>query len=177
MAPVPAGFFLERARGLPDAAGERLVRAEQQGSFLFTSDALGTLGVGVPYAVVRQDYLQSNGAPGMEALRSQLASALPDLPPDVSIALYRVVQEALANVRKYAQASVVRVALHREAEHLRLVIEDDGVGIRDDALGRPASHGLVGMRERLRVLGGTFEIRRGEGGRGTVIDAIAPRPV
>jgi signal transduction histidine kinase len=106
-----------------------------------------------------------------------LDQELPDLPPDVSIALYRVVQEALANVRKYAGASVVRVALHREAEHLRLVVEDDGVGIAEDALARPASHGLVGMRERLRVLGGTFEIRRGPHGRGTVIDAIAPRPV
>jgi signal transduction histidine kinase len=106
-----------------------------------------------------------------------LDQQLPDLPPDVSIALYRVVQEALANVQKYAQAHVVRVALHSEAEHLRLVVEDDGVGIPDDALGRPASHGLVGMRERLRVLGGTFSIRRGEHGRGTVIDAIAPRPV
>lgn len=106
-----------------------------------------------------------------------LDQALPDLPPDVSIALYRVVQEALANAEKYARASVVRVALHREAEHLRLVIEDDGVGIPDDALGRPASHGLIGMRERLRVLGGTFEIRRGAHGRGTVIDAVAPRPV
>jgi signal transduction histidine kinase len=106
-----------------------------------------------------------------------LDQELPDLPPDVSIALYRVVQEALANVRKYANATVVRVALHREAEHLHLVIEDDGVGIPENALGRAGSHGLVGMRERLRVLGGTFVIRRGEGGRGTVIDAIAPRPV
>lgn len=102
---------------------------------------------------------------------------LPDLPPDVSIALYRVVQEALANVKKYSRARVVRVALHREAEHLRLTIEDDGIGIPADALTRPASHGLVGMRERLRVLGGTFEIRRGAHGRGTVIDAVAPRPV
>jgi signal transduction histidine kinase len=106
-----------------------------------------------------------------------LDQELPELPPDVSIALYRVVQESLANVRKYAGASVVRVALHRESEHLRLVIEDDGVGIPEDVLGRPASHGLVGMRERLRVLGGTFDIHRGEHGRGTVIDAIAPRPV
>jgi signal transduction histidine kinase len=106
-----------------------------------------------------------------------LDQELPELPPDVSIALYRVVQEALANVEKYARASVVRVSVQSEAEHLRLVIEDDGVGIPDDALGRPASHGLVGMRERLRVLGGTFQIRRGEHGRGTVIDAVAPRPV
>jgi signal transduction histidine kinase len=106
-----------------------------------------------------------------------LDQELPDLPPDVSIALYRVVQEALANVQKYAQASVVRVALHREAEHLHLTIEDDGIGIPDDALTRPASHGLVGMRERLRVLGGTFTIRRGVHGRGTLIDAVAPRPV
>jgi signal transduction histidine kinase len=106
-----------------------------------------------------------------------LDQELPDLPPDVSIALYRVVQEALANVEKHAQASVVRVALHRAEEHLRLVIEDDGIGIPEDALGRAASHGLVGMRERLRALGGTFEVRRGPHGRGTIIEAVAPRPV
>lgn len=102
---------------------------------------------------------------------------LPELPPDVSIALYRVVQEALANVQRHAQAKVVRVALHRENEHLHLVIEDDGAGIPEDVLSRPRSHGLVGMRERVRVLGGTFDIRRGANGRGTVIEAIAPRPV
>jgi signal transduction histidine kinase len=106
-----------------------------------------------------------------------LDQELPELPPDVSIALYRVVQEALANAAKYAQATVVRVALHRESEHLHLKVEDDGVGIPDGALTRPAAHGLVGMRERLRVLGGTFEIRRGANGRGTLIEAVAPRPV
>jgi signal transduction histidine kinase len=105
-----------------------------------------------------------------------LEQELPALPPDVSIALYRVAQEALTNVQKHARAGVVRVALHRDAEHLRLTIEDDGIGIPDDALSRPASHGLVGMRERLRTIGGTFAIRRGAHDRGTVVEAVAPRP-
>jgi signal transduction histidine kinase len=134
---------------------------------------LDMLGLATALESLCEEFTRRTGVDCIPDLDQQL----PDLPPDVSIALYRVVQEALANVEKYARASVVRVSVQSEAEHLRLVIEDDGVGIPDDALGRPASHGLVGMRERLRVLGGTFEIRRGEHGRGTVIDAIAPRPV
>lgn len=134
---------------------------------------LDMLGLATALESLCEEFTRRTGVDCIPDLDQQL----PDLPPDVSIALYRVVQEALANVQKYAQASVVRVSLQSEAEHLRLVIEDDGIGIPEDVLGRPASHGLVGMRERLRVLGGTFEIRRGEHGRGTVIDAIAPRPV
>jgi signal transduction histidine kinase len=134
---------------------------------------LDMLGLATALEALCEEFTRRTGVDCIPDLDQQL----PDLPPDVSIALYRVVQEALANVEKYARASVVRVSVQSEAEHLRLVIEDDGVGIPDDALGHPASHGLVGMRERLRVLGGTFEIRRGEHGRGTVIDAIAPRPV
>ncbi|MFO0450641.1 MAG: ATP-binding protein [Pseudomonadota bacterium] len=105
-----------------------------------------------------------------------LDQELPELAPDVSIALYRVVQEALANVRAHAQAKTVRVALHREAEHLHLVVEDDGVGIPEDTIARTKSHGLVGMRERIRVLGGEFRLHAGAGGRGTVVDALVPRP-
>jgi signal transduction histidine kinase len=134
---------------------------------------LDMLGLATALESLCEEFTRRTGVDCIPDLDQQL----PDLPPDVSIALYRVVQEALANVEKYARASVVRVAVHSEAEHLRLLIEDDGVGIPDDALGRPASHGLVGMRERLRVLGGTFQIRRGEHGRGTVIEAVAPRPV
>lgn len=134
---------------------------------------LDMLGLATALESLSEEYTRRTGIDVVPDLEQDL----PDLPPDVSIALYRVVQEALVNVQKYAEAKVVRVVLQREHEHLHLRIEDDGVGIPADALSRPGSHGLIGMRERLRVLGGTFEIRRGANGRGTVIAASVPRPV
>jgi signal transduction histidine kinase len=85
--------------------------------------------------------------------------------PEVAIALFRIVQEALTNIVKYAGAKNVRVALERLPESLQLAIEDDGVGIPDDAQSNRLSHGIVGMRQRVKALHGEFWIgRRAEGG-------------
>ena len=99
-----------------------------------------------------------------------------DLDPSWSIAFYRIVQEALTNITKHAQASHVRINLAREQEGVRLRIADDGVGLADEALAKPKSHGVVGMRERMRDMGGTFAIRRPSSGRGTVVEAFIPNP-
>jgi signal transduction histidine kinase len=87
------------------------------------------------------------------------------LPPQIAIALFRITQEALTNIVKYAGAKNVRVALERLPESLQLAIEDDGVGIPDDAQSNRLSHGIVGMRQRVKALHGEFWIgRRAEGG-------------
>ena len=99
-----------------------------------------------------------------------------DLDPAWSIAFYRIVQEALTNITKHAQATQVRISLAREPEGLRLRIADDGVGLTEEALAKPKSHGVVGMRERMREMGGTFAIRRPSSGRGTVVEAFIPNP-
>jgi signal transduction histidine kinase len=97
-----------------------------------------------------------------------------DLDPAWSIALYRIVQESLTNISKHAQASRVRIELTRDAEGVRLRIADDGVGIKDETLSKPKSHGVIGMRERMRLVGGRFAITRAPGGRGTVVEAFIP---
>ncbi|HKU15459.1 MAG TPA: CHASE3 domain-containing protein [Steroidobacteraceae bacterium] len=97
-----------------------------------------------------------------------------DLDPAWSIAFYRIVQEALTNITKHAQATQVRISLVREPEGMRLRVADDGVGLTDEALAKPKSHGVVGMRERMREMGGTFAIRRPASGRGTVVEAFIP---
>jgi signal transduction histidine kinase len=99
-----------------------------------------------------------------------------DLDPAWSIAFYRIVQEALTNITKHAQATHVRITLAREPDGIRLRIRDDGVGLTDEALAKPKSHGVVGMRERMREMGGTFAIRRPSKGRGTVVEAFIPSP-
>ena len=97
-----------------------------------------------------------------------------DLDPAWSIAFYRIAQESLTNITKHAQASRVRMALIREQGGIRLRIVDDGVGLAEESLTKPKSHGIVGMRERMRQMGGTFQIRRPEEGTGTVVEAFIP---
>ena len=98
------------------------------------------------------------------------------LPPDLETNLYRIVQEALNNILKHANASNVSVLLERHSERVVLIIEDDGKGF-DPGLDRPKSVskglGLVGMRERTALLGGTLEIESRPGG-GTTIYARVP---
>ena len=94
--------------------------------------------------------------------------------PMQSIAVFRIVQEALNNVAKYAQARTVIVQLVRERDMLALDIIDDGIGIEDNAVSKPKSHGLLGMRERALLLGGSLQIKRGIGGRGTCVVALVP---
>jgi signal transduction histidine kinase len=97
-----------------------------------------------------------------------------DLDPASAIAFYRIAQEALTNITKHAEASRVQMTLLREDQGVRLRIVDDGRGVAEGALAKPKSHGVVGMRERMRQLGGTFSVSRGAGGKGTVIEAYMP---
>lgn len=96
--------------------------------------------------------------------------------PTLTIALFRIVQESLTNILKYAKASKVSVSLTRGEGGLCLRIVDDGVGIADDTLVKPMTHGLLGMRERALLLGGTLTIRRGRNNRGTCVEACIPLP-
>jgi len=108
----------------------------------------------------------------------QCAIALPDeemnkLTAAQSTALYRLCQEALTNVSKYAKAKHVAIFLTCDGSTWRLKIADDGVGLEATNQHRGISHGLLGMRERMFALGGTFDIR-GKAGQGTKITAEFP---
>ncbi len=94
--------------------------------------------------------------------------------PMQSIALFRIAQEALNNVAKYAQARSVIVSLGREDGGWSLEVVDDGIGIAADAFNRPKSHGLLGMRERALLLGGKLVVERGINGVGTCVRAFVP---
>jgi signal transduction histidine kinase len=94
--------------------------------------------------------------------------------PMQAIALFRIAQEALNNVAKYAKARHALVHLAREGESLVLEVSDDGVGIPPDAMRRPKSHGLLGMRERALLLGGSLRVERGVNGIGTSVHASVP---
>jgi len=86
------------------------------------------------------------------------------LPPDIETALYRIVQESLTNIVKHARAGTVSIVLTRTQRSATVVVEDDGVGF-EPARAREDGLGLVGMRERVGLLGGrlTVESRPGAG--------------
>jgi len=98
-----------------------------------------------------------------------------DVPPAAGRALYRIVQEALTNVARHAQADRVRVRLASGPDRLLLEIADDGVGIRPGMIGNTGSLGLVGMRERATALRASFEVL-GDAGVGTTIRVVMRRP-
>jgi signal transduction histidine kinase len=102
---------------------------------------------------------------------------LPVLPDAVTICFYRVLQEALTNVAKHAHANQVWVALHCNADMLSLSVEDDGQGFDAQTAvsvsRQPQSIGLLGMRERLELLGGRLEIKS-QPGQGTRLVAFCP---
>jgi signal transduction histidine kinase len=99
-----------------------------------------------------------------------------DLDPASSIAFYRIAQEALTNIAKHAQATRVHIKLSRQPDGLHLSIVDDGVGLAEESLNKPKSHGIVGMRERMRQMGGRFHIGRPASGKGTLVEAFIPVP-
>jgi signal transduction histidine kinase len=90
------------------------------------------------------------------------------LPGDVETTLYRVVQEAMTNVARHADASEVSVRIERLDGRVLTIVGDDGCGFDPrqlDQASPPSGTGLLGMRERVTLMGGTFDVRSrlGEG--------------
>jgi len=81
-----------------------------------------------------------------------------DLPEAYTITLFRVCQETLNNILKHAQATHVQIEIVKGADHLELIVSDDGVGFSEAARDKPHSFGLRGIHERVAHLGGTVKI-------------------
>jgi len=112
-------------------------------------------------------------------IQLDLDEGLPRLDGDVELALFRILQEALANVYRHSGSKVAHVRLCREQDRVLLEIRDEGRGLRGDRIdaghGRPGSGvGIAGMFERMRSIGGKLEIR--EGLPGVIVRASLPIP-
>lgn len=127
-------------------------------------------------AAIRKEAKDLAKNTGVKA-RVAVADDVGRLAPEIEAAIYRVVQEALHNVAKHAQAKTVSVQVVREGQSVRVVVEDDGVGIVSvNTSPQRRTFGLAGMRERISGLGGTIRVhsRKGQGTRITV-QVPAPR--
>src|SRR5579862_1036446 len=93
-----------------------------------------------------------------------------ELPEEHKTCVYRVVQEALQNASRHADAHIVRVAIRQEGEHRLLEVHDDGKGF-DPRWVRGL--GLLGMEERVKHLGGSFQVYS-QLGRGTAVEVSLP---
>jgi signal transduction histidine kinase len=104
-------------------------------------------------------------------IATQLESRLPEsrLPSEIETVLYRVVQEALTNVVKHARAEHVSVILQAKPGRVAVVIEDDGRGFAAEGAQAGDGIGLLGMRERVALVGGRLELETSEGGGTTIV--------
>jgi PAS domain S-box-containing protein len=94
--------------------------------------------------------------------------------PERATALFRICQEALTNTARHAHATAVTIKLESRSDSLQLVVADNGTGIPDAKLSDRRSLGLLGMKERVALLGGELSIQ-GHPGKGTTITACLPR--
>ncbi|MGP3955411.1 sensor histidine kinase [Nonomuraea sp. 3N208] len=93
-----------------------------------------------------------------------------ELDPGVELAAYRIIQEALTNVRRHAPGAAVDVELHYTDDALRLAVRDNGPGPSGEGV---AGHGLAGMRERAAAVGGDLRTGPAHGG-GLLVEARLP---
>lgn len=129
--------------------------------------ALDQLGLTASVRLLCQDAADGSGI----AIDQDMAEV--DLPSDQALTVYRLVQESLTNIRKYAHAERVAVRLGEDANgHVQVSIRDDGIGfnLQSVEVGR---HGLAGMRFRVESHGGRMLIRS-ELGQGTTVSASMP---
>lgn len=164
----------------PERATEVLAVIEDAAARTLTE--LRTM-VGVLRASEEADFAPRPGVADLERLAGEaeggpqidveLSGGLDDLSPAVGAALYRLAQESVTNARRHARcATRVAVRVVGEADRVHLTVDDDGAV--STAGGNPSGYGLVGMRERAKLLGGTFHAGPSTGG-GWRVEATLPR--
>jgi signal transduction histidine kinase len=108
------------------------------------------------------------------AVTCMVAADLPPVPVEAREAIWYVAREALTNVERHAAAASLTLSLEFQRAGWLLRVVDDGAGMSHKDLRRPDHYGVLGMRERMKEIGGRFDIQRGAGG-GTVVEAHVPQ--
>ena len=128
--------------------------------------SLSNLGLTAAIEILTREYAERAGI----EIETSLESV--QLPDAAQLTVYRMVQEALTNIGKYAKATKVLVSIHGYPTHVAVQVRDNGSGF-DPAAVRPTSHGLSGMRHRVESAGGRLSITS-RPGNGTLVSAVLP---
>jgi signal transduction histidine kinase len=129
--------------------------------------SLSNLGLTASLEILAREFSERSGVeitPSLEQV---------DLDESRQLTVYRLVQESLTNVGKYAEAKQVEISVRNYDNHVEVEIRDDGKGF-DVAQARPSTHGLAGMRHRVEAAGGRLTVSSTPG-RGTRISAVLPK--
>lgn len=167
-----------KARGLLEEArvvADQCAREIKTLSYLLHPPLLDELGL----AGAIRDYADGFATRSGIRIDLDLPADMTRLPRDAELALFRTLQESLANVHRHARSATASIRLARDSDGVRLSIQDRGRGMALTAQGASAETpigllgvGILGMRERLRQLGGRLEISSDQ--TGTTVTAILP---
>lgn len=165
---LPREALLEKAHAIGKTSDE-LIAVTRRISADLRPGVLDTLGLLAAFEWQAQDFSERTG------IRCDLGSnlGLVKLDRETSTALFRVLQEALTNVARHANATHVEVKLEIDGDELRLEVRDDGRGVTPEHAHGSHSLGLLGVRERARRLGG-FAVIAGDPGKGTLVRVSVP---
>ncbi|WP_284336858.1 CHASE3 domain-containing protein [Comamonas sp. NoAH] len=128
--------------------------------------SLANLGLSTSLEILTNEFAQRSGV----EIESNFEAV--ELPDATELTIYRLVQESLTNIGKYAKASHIQVTVHNYPTYVAVQIQDNGEGFDLSAI-RPNSHGLAGMRHRVEAAGGRLTINSAIG-EGTIISAVIP---
>jgi signal transduction histidine kinase len=126
---------------------------------------------GLPTAV--RAYVESTCSKEGLSVAVDLVHGCESMEKETSIALFRIVQEGLANIIRHAHAHTVKLDMHGDEQSCVLTLADDGRGFDADSPEFRWSHGLMGMRQRAEGLGGRLEIKS-RVGVGTTLSVAVP---
>jgi len=166
----------EQVRDRVDAAERIVGQLDRELDFIARALRPAALDLGVATAV-RQFVREWSETHGIAADFHAAGFTEARLPPTSETHLYRVTQEALNNIYKHAEATRVSVILENRGRDVVLIVEDDGRGFDPDGSrgGAVAGLGLVSMRERAQIIGGSLDVES-EPGKGTTIFLRIPQP-
>jgi signal transduction histidine kinase len=153
---------------------DRLIQEVRNISHLLHPPMLDEIGLGFALAWYLDGFAKRSG---ISASLETDPKEFPRLASDLETALFRVVQEALTNIFRHAEAHNAWVQLLKQDGEIVLRVGDDGKGVSNETVGlRPGSVGvgIVGMKQRVKELGGDLQLRQGDPG--TIVEVTIPIP-
>ncbi|MEZ6115443.1 MAG: sensor histidine kinase [Pirellulaceae bacterium] len=136
------------------AGSDELLKSIHQIASTVRSSVLDDLGLPDAVESYVDEFRQRTGI----AVEAKLQFVRKSVPPLIGDNVYRILQESLTNIAKHAAAHRVEIVLQAEADALELTVADDGCGFETSTLDDTNRLGMLGMRERTELLGGSFQV-------------------